>query len=114
MIGLDARDASDDDWLAFARGWRESQLDVLLGDARRVLFEHRIDSSAPVIAAGCGAFLAAEMARRLGRACLHFAGDVVPFSDEAQRRWLGVCAPAVAVALLAAADAPGSPARALR
>jgi cyanate permease len=60
--------------------------------------------NAPFIAAGAGHFLVPELARRFGRTCETFA-SLVPTAGEPVRRRAGVCAPAVAVALLASAEA---------
>jgi hypothetical protein len=57
---------------------------------------------APVITAGCGDFLANEIADRLGRRAVAFETllDVAP----PVARWTRVCAPSAAVALLAATE----------
>ena len=48
MIGLDARDASDEQWLRFARTWRERQLTELRDNAARVVAAHDLPAHAPV------------------------------------------------------------------
>jgi (4-(4-[2-(gamma-L-glutamylamino)ethyl]phenoxymethyl)furan-2-yl)methanamine synthase len=103
MIGRDARDARDADWLTLARHWREAQLAQLAGQMARVAEASGVAATAPVVAAGCGAFVALELAQRSGRRGLRLGGDVLGFSvdDHALARWAEVCAPAVAVALLA-------------
>ena len=50
--------------------------------------------------AGCGDFLACEIADRLGRRCVDF-DQLLDVSGPAAR-WARVCAPSAAVALLAA------------
>jgi (4-(4-[2-(gamma-L-glutamylamino)ethyl]phenoxymethyl)furan-2-yl)methanamine synthase len=67
-----------------------------------VLAAAALAPDAPLIGAGCGDFLAAELAARMRRPHRRFAGDVVPLPPEAAA-WAQVCAPAVAVALLAEA-----------
>ncbi|MGE0671826.1 MAG: hydantoinase/oxoprolinase family protein [Methylibium sp.] len=107
MIGLDARDADESDWLAFANAWRELQLDELQGQLERVLLAAPIAASAPLVAAGCGDFLAEALARRIGRPCRGVAsllfGDL-PQADAALQRRAQVGAPSAAVALLRARE----------
>ena len=113
MIGRDAREASADAWLQLANVWRGAQLDEIAGQLARVLAAAGTDAQAPIIGAGCGDFLAAELAARTGRPYLRFADVAVPPGGEAEAAratatttalasWAQVCAPAVAVALLAA------------
>ena len=105
MIGRDAGDAGDDEWLALARFWRDEQRDEVAGQLARVLRSSGLPSKAPIVGAGCGDFLAAEIAGLLGRPYRRFAGDVVQLhhaADATLGRWAQVCAPAVAVAVLAA------------
>ena len=103
MVGRDARDASDGHWLALAGHWREAQLALIAGQLARVVADSGVAATAPVVAAGCGAFVALELAQRSGRSGLRLGGDVLGFSttDNALARWADVCAPAVAIALLA-------------
>ena len=104
MIGHDAREAGDAAWLALARCWRGAQLDEVAGQLERVLAGSGLPVDAPLVGAGCGDFLAAELASRTGRPYRRFAADVVPLAPTAGlAAWAQVCAPAVAVAWLAAA-----------
>ena len=108
MIGLDARDAAPDDWLAFAHTWRAKQVDELAGQLRRVIAAHGLSEAAVALGAGCGDFLVADLLAQAGvpRACLRYGRDVARIaadalpSVEAVARWAQVCAPAVAVAAL--------------
>ncbi|ABM95574.1 hydantoinase/oxoprolinase family protein [Methylibium petroleiphilum] len=103
MIGLDARDADESDWLAFANAWRELQLDELQGQLERVLLAAPIAASAPLVSAGCGDFLADALARRIGRPCRSVASLLLgdrPQADAALQRRAQVGAPSAAVALL--------------
>ena len=108
MIGLDARDATPDDWLAFAHAWRTKQLGELAGQLRRVVAAHRLSERALALSAGCGDFLVADLIARAGtpQACQRYGRDVACIavdaqpSAEAAARWAQVCAPAVAVAAL--------------
>jgi probable H4MPT-linked C1 transfer pathway protein len=107
-IGLDARDAPDDDWLAFARAWRERQVDEIGGQLRRVIALHGLASSATAVSAGCGDFLVPDVLARAGAAwpCRTYGGDVVRVAPDAApdaaavARWAQVCAPSVAIAAL--------------
>ncbi|HWH83671.1 MAG TPA: hydantoinase/oxoprolinase family protein [Burkholderiaceae bacterium] len=108
MIGLDARDAREDEWLAFALGWRERQVDEIAVSLRRVIEAHRLSAQAVAISAGCGAFLAADVIARAGAAfvCRRYGSAVARVAAGASLRpdaliaWAQVCAPAVAVAAL--------------
>lgn len=114
MVGLDARDAADGDWLALARAWRAAQVDEIAGPLLRVLAAASVMRSAPVIVtAGCGAFLVNDVVARAaslnawpqrayGRdvACIALTGD--RDADGATAAWAQVCAPSVAVASLLA------------
>ncbi len=114
MIGRDARDADSAQWLALARLWRTAQLADIEGQLARVIDAAGLRPEAPLIAAGCGGFLVAELAQRSGRPWRRFVQDV-PFTqservagapiDDGLARWAQVCAPAVAVALLASTKA---------
>ena len=108
MIGLDARDAAADEWLAFAHTWRTRQVDELAGQLRRVMDDHGLSDAAVALGAGCGDFLVTDVLarcaapltrRRYGRDVARIAADALP-GVEAAARWAQVCAPAVAVAAL--------------
>lgn len=102
MVGRDAADASAPDWLALAQCWREAQLRELQAQLERVCAGAGLAPDAPLVAAGCGAFLAAQLARDTGRRCLRYSEVVLPpVADDALAAWADVCAPAVSVALLA-------------
>ena len=102
MIGLDARDASDAEWLALARHWRGLQLDEMGGQLDRVLAAADLPDDAPIVGAGCGDFLARALAERCGRRYLRFAELAAGAGDEALARRVQVAAPSAAVALLLA------------
>jgi probable H4MPT-linked C1 transfer pathway protein len=108
MIGRDARDHDATRWFALAQTWRRAQVAEIEGQLVRVAAAAGLGDDAPLVGAGCGAFLAADIAARTGRPFLRFA-DVVADArapvDATLARWMDVCAPAVAVALLAAAEA---------
>jgi probable H4MPT-linked C1 transfer pathway protein len=103
MIGRDAAEGSEAEWLALARWWRDAQVREIEGQLARVAAAAGLPADAPVVAAGSGAFLAAEIARRLGRPLLRYADVALaaPPADALLASWADVCAPAVSVALLA-------------
>jgi hypothetical protein len=101
MIGHDADAARLEDWQCFARQWRSLQLDLLGSELRRVAG----DRSPLLVAAGCGSFLVTALAQRLH--CRQVAFATLAGAPSALRDWTDVCAPAVAVALLAS-DAMGT------
>ena len=104
MIGRDARDAADADWLALAHAWRLAQCGEIGGQVERVLHDSRLTADAPVVTAGCGDFLAAQLAHHLHRPHLRFAELALAppaRADVALAGWAQVCAPAVALAALA-------------
>lgn len=107
MVGLDAADASAADWSACAQQWRAAQVAELAGQLRAVCAAHALPADAPVVAAGCGAFLAPELRAAAGLRSslpvLDYGRDVAPISPQATGGTAGrarVCAPSVAVAVL--------------
>jgi len=107
LIGRDADDADESQWLALARFWREQQIEQTAGQLARVIHDHQVPPRAPLVATGCGAFLVADLARRCNRPVQRFADDTVPLAHDAPAQlpgWLSVCAPAAAAALLAHDD----------
>ena len=116
MIGLDAREASVDDWRAFAHAWREIQVDEIAASLARVLGGRPVaESGATIVAAGCGAFLVDDVAARLpalaGSPIRAYGTDAVHIATTGDRAaaavnaaWAQVCAPSVAVASLYARE----------
>jgi probable H4MPT-linked C1 transfer pathway protein len=103
MVGRDAADAAAPDWQALALWWKDAQLAELQEQLLRVCASAGLGDAAPLVGAGCGAFLAAELARRTGRPFFRYAELALPAApaDAALAAWADVCAPAVSVALLA-------------
>jgi probable H4MPT-linked C1 transfer pathway protein len=100
MIGLDARDAKPDAWIAFARAWRAALVNRIRENLEAKLEASQLRPDAVVVGAGCGSFVAEELSRALHR---HY----VPFDRVARvapscADWARTCAPSVAVALLRA------------
>jgi probable H4MPT-linked C1 transfer pathway protein len=103
MLGMDARDASAQEWLDVARGWRAHQLAEIGDQLDRVARDAGLPADAALVSAGCGSFLVQELAARTGRPCLSYMSDVATVDPAAAAHvahWAQVCAPSVAVAAL--------------
>jgi probable H4MPT-linked C1 transfer pathway protein len=104
MIGLDARDGSSAEWLAFARAWRDCQVQEIGGQLRRVLALHGLGPDTRVISAGCGDFLVPDLATAAGLdQGIAYGTQVARCAPQAApdlRGWMQVCAPCIAVAAL--------------
>jgi uncharacterized hydantoinase/oxoprolinase family protein len=101
MLGRDLESADLAAWRRLALHLSERQLQMIQAAADRVLSRSIIAEDAPVIGAGIGRFLARQLAERLGRPYIDFA-TLVSGTPEACE-WAARCAPAAAVAALAAA-----------
>lgn len=98
MIGMDARDASLSDWIGFAANWRQAMVDEIARNLERVAKAAVLPADAPLVAAGCGGFLAWELAARNGWPCRPF--HRLTSLDPIDASWADTCAPSVAVATL--------------
>jgi (4-(4-[2-(gamma-L-glutamylamino)ethyl]phenoxymethyl)furan-2-yl)methanamine synthase len=109
MIGLDAGDAADRDWLGLASWLAEQQMRQIEDGIHLVQSACNLPLAAPVIAAGAGRFIVERIAARQNRRCIDFASLIGATGETG--RWASTCAPAVAVALLLAARKvePGVP-----
>jgi probable H4MPT-linked C1 transfer pathway protein len=96
MIGREADEGSDLEWAGLAAWFAEAQIRQITDAVSLRLSRNDVAVAAPVVAAGVGEGLAAEVAHRLRRPCLGFS-SLIAAPAEASR-----CAPAVAVALLSA------------
>jgi probable H4MPT-linked C1 transfer pathway protein len=103
MLGRDADDADEIAWRALAHYFARQQLDQIATAAKALLARDQLPAVTPVIGAGCGRFLAERLAKRPDRPYRDFA-DMVDCAPAA-RDMAAVCAPAVAVALLASSSA---------
>jgi probable H4MPT-linked C1 transfer pathway protein len=99
MIGREADEGAASQWDGLAAWFAEAQIRQIADAAFLRLSRDDVALTAPVIAAGVGESLAAEVARRLRRPCIGFS-SLIAASAEASH-----CAPAVAVALLGANEA---------
>jgi probable H4MPT-linked C1 transfer pathway protein len=104
MIGLDARERPLESWQKLAVSFRATQLDRIRRAAQQVMLRAALAPKGAVVAAGSGAFLVPDLARELHRPVAGFASLFESrLGDPAT---LSVCAPAVAVALLAQLGTP--------
>jgi probable H4MPT-linked C1 transfer pathway protein len=103
MVGCDEADAAPAQWTALAQFFAEAQIRAILDGAMLVLSASDLPPEAPIIGAGIGEAVTREAARRLGRDHVPFMSmlDVVPAARERASH----CAPAAALALLAASEA---------
>jgi len=103
MVGADAADAAD--WESLARWFAEAQTRAIADAAMQVLSRGSVPSEAAVIGAGIGTRVIEEVARRLGRGYIPFEA-LLHIAPQA-RGVASQCAPAAALALLAAAAIDG-------
>ena len=122
LVGLDAHDAPDADWLALAQAWRAEQVAELRGQLARVVDQHGLGPQATLITAGCGDFLAPllvagaadDATGKPGASprCRPYAQAVARLAPDAlagSAAWAQVCAPSVAVAALLLNDSGPAP-----
>ena len=101
MLGRDLEAGTIDAWRGVARAIRDEQLAQLVRAVRLVESRGIVAATAPLVAAGCGAFLAGEVGRRVGRGVVGFASLLDAGGAEVDAMALAQCAPALATALLA-------------
>jgi len=94
MIGREADEGAASEWDGLAAWFKEAQIRQIADAALLRLSRNDVAAAAPVVAAGVGEALAAEVARRLRRAYVGFSSLIAACSEASH------CAPAVAVALL--------------
>jgi len=99
MLGRDLSDAGLLGMIDVARHFAACQAAEIEAAAAALLARDEIAVDAPVIGAGCGRFIARQVARNLGRPYYDFAELIE--CEPAARDMAAVCAPAVAVGLLA-------------
>jgi (4-(4-[2-(gamma-L-glutamylamino)ethyl]phenoxymethyl)furan-2-yl)methanamine synthase len=97
MVGRDANDGTD--WTALARWFAEAQIRTITDAALLVLSRGELPAEAPVVAAGIGTAVVAEVARRIGRTSIGF--ETLLDATPQARIPASHCAPAAALALLA-------------
>jgi (4-(4-[2-(gamma-L-glutamylamino)ethyl]phenoxymethyl)furan-2-yl)methanamine synthase len=94
MIGREAEEGAASEWDALAAWFAEAQMRQIADAALLRLSRNDVAAAAPVVAAGVGEALAAEVARRLRRSYVGFSSLIAAPAEASH------CAPAVAVALL--------------
>ena len=94
MIGREADEAAAPEWDGLAAWFAEAQIREIADAAFLRLSRHDVAAAAPVVAAGVGEGVAAEVARRLRRSCVGFSSLIAAPAEASH------CAPAAAVALL--------------
>jgi (4-(4-[2-(gamma-L-glutamylamino)ethyl]phenoxymethyl)furan-2-yl)methanamine synthase len=99
MLGSDAAHADNKGWELLASWFAEAQIRAIADAVMLVMSSCVATSAAPVIAAGIGVGVVAEVARRLGLSCQRFDEllEVVPEARDAVCH----CAPAAALTALA-------------
>lgn len=100
MIGRDLEQSSMADWRRLAAHLAERQRQRLQAAIDLVLSRTQLPDDAPILGAGIGRFLARTLAARCGRPYVDFASLIE--GDAASREWAARCAPAAALAVLAA------------
>ena len=101
MVGCDRSDATAQEWRRLATYFAETQLRLLHDAAAQVLSRGELSDNAPVIGCGVGRFIAEHLAHRLAREFIDLEDLIAPGAGQA---WVSSCAPAVAVALIAAGE----------
>ncbi|WP_207478760.1 hydantoinase/oxoprolinase family protein [Arenibaculum pallidiluteum] len=107
MIGADEAEGSATDWARLARYLADCQLRAIEDGLAQVTSRGDAAEDAPVVGAGVGRFLARRLADRARRPYLDYA-DLLAITPDLHEE-AGRCAPAVAVAMLAAESAHGAP-----
>src|SRR5262252_6708179 len=100
MVGADAADADDRAWTALAQWFAEMQMRSVIDAVMLVNSRHLLPADAPVVGAGIGAHVVAEISQRTGRGYVTF--DALLDAAPAARATASQCAPAAALALLSA------------
>ena len=100
MLGMDAAAADLSAWRRLAGFFAEMQLRAVADACERILSRGQLSDEAPLVGAGVGCFIVEHLAKRLGRPYVPFDRlfETVPASGAG----IGDCAPAAAVACLAA------------
>ncbi len=101
MIGRDLDEGTLDDWRELAAAFADAQIDALVEATNGLPGLAALRPDAPVICAGAGLFVADHLAQALDRPSIELHELLAARADGCAHE-TGVCAPAVAVALLAA------------
>ncbi|HSV24804.1 MAG TPA: hydantoinase/oxoprolinase family protein [Xanthobacteraceae bacterium] len=98
MVGADNADADDQAWGALAQWFAEMQMRAIIDAIMLVNSQHMLPPDAPLVAAGIGAHIVHEIARRIDRGYVAF--DSLLDIEPNARATASQCAPAAALALL--------------
>jgi len=98
IVGRDVDDADPSAWTALAQYFAEAQIRAITDGGMLVLSRDQLPTDAPIVAAGIGAHLLQEVARRFARDCIDFA-SLIDASPSA-RGAVSSVAPAAAAAIL--------------
>ena len=101
MVGRDLGEGTMDDWCALAAAFADAQLGALVEACRELPGMVALAPEAPVVCAGAGRFVAARLAHVLGRPAITLGSLLADIAPDCADR-VTTCAPAVAVARLAA------------
>lgn len=101
MIGREAGEGTPQDWRGLALAFKRAQMRTIEKALLQVL-SASVPDDAPLVVAGAGLHVAAEIAAGLGRRCIRFA-SLLDCAPDA-RAMAAHCAPASALALLASAQ----------
>src|SRR5262245_59473907 len=98
IVGRDIDNADPSEWIALAQYFAEAQVRAITDGGMLVLSRGQLPADAPVVAAGIGAGVLQEVARRLSRDCIEF--ETLIDAAPGVRATVSSVAPAAAVALL--------------
>lgn len=101
MLGRDAGDLTEDACTGLARWLAEAQIRAIVDGIALVLSRGQLPADAPFVVCGTGTTVIAEVARRLHRRCIGFENVIA--ATPSARNDASRCAPAAALALIAAA-----------
>lgn len=100
MVGVDAGSADPCAWRRLAAFLAERQLRAIADACERILSRGGLSVEAPLVGAGVGSFIIKRLAERMQRPFIAFEGFFEPADPTGPP--IGDCAPAAAVASLAA------------
>lgn len=102
MIGHDACDSSQENWIALAQSFKCLQLARLQKVAEKHKARLKASENLSIIGAGAGSFLAREIAKNMGLKYVEAASLLSgKKSTSIVKHWASICLPAYAVAYLA-------------
>ncbi|MDP1666881.1 MAG: hydantoinase/oxoprolinase family protein [Methylobacter sp.] len=103
MIGCDFYPDELPRWQQFAENIRGRQIQQIQRGCETRLSQHKLPQNSPLIGAGVGRFLVKQIALNLGRPYLDFS-DLFPITIIQSDMTIADCAPAAAIAYLAATN----------